>query len=127
MLENDRASLSLNILSSLREPLNIFEVEDYFRRALKELDWQEPSYEECAVYYIQHLSKKILEDKNHALEIAYDIYMVVRDLDYPDNLEEWCNISEMIDDFLYGDNRSKLNKEALIVTIVEEAKNQLKK
>ena len=31
MLENDCSSASLNVLSALDEPLNIFEVEDYFR------------------------------------------------------------------------------------------------
>ncbi|MFE4354375.1 hypothetical protein ACFVSS_27305 [Peribacillus butanolivorans] len=127
MLENDCSSFSLNILSSLREPLNIFEVEDYFRNALSELDIQEPSYKECAEFYIQHLSKKILENENNAIDIAYQIYVVVRDLDYPEDLEEWCNISDMIDDFRYGDNHSKLSKAALIVTIVNEAKNQLRR
>jgi len=127
MLENDCSSFSLNILPSLREPINIFEVEDYFKRALRELDLQEPSYEECAAYYIRHLSKKILEDEENALDIAYDIYRVVCALDYPEDLEEWCNISEMIDDFRYGDNHSKLGKTALIITIVKEAKNQLRK
>lgn len=127
MLENDCSSFSLNILSTLREPLNIFESEDYFRRALSELDLQEPSYEECSAYYIRHLSKKILEDEENALDIAYQIYEVVRDLDYPEDLEEWCYISDMIDDFWYGDNHSNLSKAALIVTIVKEAKNQLRK
>ncbi|WP_078414237.1 hypothetical protein [Priestia abyssalis] len=127
MLENDCSSFSLNILSSLRKPLNIFEVEDYFRRALRELDLQEPSYEESAVYYIQHLSKKILEDESNAIDTAYEIYGVYRDLDYPEELSEWYYISEMIDDFRYGDNQSKLSKVALIMTIVKEAKNQLRK
>jgi hypothetical protein len=127
MFENDSESISLNILSSLREPLNIFEVEGYFKRALRELDLREPSYEECAAYYIQHLSKRILEDENNAIDIAYEIYEVVRDLDYPKDLEEWYNISEMVDDFRYGDNNSKLSKAALIITIVKEAKNQLRK
>jgi hypothetical protein len=127
MIENDFASFSLNILSSLREPLNIFEVEDYFKRALRELELWEPSYEECATYYIQHLSKRILEEENNAIDIAYEIYEVVRNLDYPEDLEDWYNISEMVDDFRYSDNNSKLSKAALIMTIVKEAKNQLRK
>ncbi|WP_028391412.1 hypothetical protein [Bacillus cihuensis] len=127
MLESDRSSCSLNILSSLGEPLNIFEVEHYFRKALNELDIQEPSYKECAEFYIQHLSKKIIKDENNAIDIAYQIYVVARDLDYPEDLEEWCNISEMIDDFRYGDNQSKLSKVSLIVTIVKEAKNHIRR
>lgn len=127
MLENDNNSFSLNILSSLREPLNIFEVEDYFRRVLRELNLQEPSFEECAEYYILQLAKRILEeDENNALDLAYKIYEVVRELDYSDGLEEWYNISEMIDEFRYGGNISHLTKVALIVTIVKEAKKVIK-
>ena len=37
MLENENSTTSLNILASLREPLNIFEIEEYFKRALGEL------------------------------------------------------------------------------------------
>ena len=127
MLENDCSSFSLNILSSLREPLNIFEVEGYFRNVVSELNLQEPSYKDCAEIYIQHLSKKILQNENNAIDIAYQIYEVVRDLDYPEDLEEWCTISEFIDDFRYGDNHSNLSKVALITTIVNEAKKQLRR
>ncbi|MCM3729787.1 hypothetical protein M3226_30100 [Neobacillus cucumis] len=127
MLENDNDSFSLNILSSLREPLNIFEVEDYFRRVLRELNLKEPSFEECAEYYILQIAKRILEeDENNAIDLAYKIYEVVRELDYPDDLEEWYKISEMIDDFRYGDNISNLTKVALIVTIEKEAKKVIK-
>lgn len=30
MLENEATTTSLNILASIREPLNLFEIEDYF-------------------------------------------------------------------------------------------------
>ncbi|MGE7688104.1 hypothetical protein ACQKMI_02730 [Lysinibacillus sp. NPDC097214] len=126
MLENNCSSCSLNILSSLREPLNIFEVEDYFKRALSEMELQEPSYEECARYYILHLSEKILQDKNNVFEIVYDINKVIRDIDYPEDLEEWFIISDMVDEFQYGGNNFKLTKEELIATIIDEAKSQLK-
>lgn len=126
MLENNCSSFSLNILSSLREPLNIFEVEDYFGRVLSEMELQEPSYEECARYYILHLSEKILQDKNNAVDIVYDINTVIRDIDYPEDLEEWFIISDMIDEFHYGGNNFKLTKDELIATIMNEAKSQLK-
>ncbi len=125
MLENNYSSFSLNILSSLREPLNIFEVEDYFGRALSEMELQEPSYEECARYYILHLSKKILRDKNNAFDIVYDINTVIRDIDYPEDLEEWFTISDMIDEFHYGGYNFKLTKDELIATIMNEAKKSV--
>ena len=127
MLENDYSSFSLNILSSLREPLNIFEVEGYFRNAVSELSIKEPTYTECAEFYIHQLSKKILENENNAIDIAYQIYEIVQDLDYPEDLEEWYNISEFLDDFKYGDNHFKLSKVALIRTIVNEAINHLRR
>ncbi|QGH34158.1 hypothetical protein GI584_09045 [Gracilibacillus salitolerans] len=37
LLESNVSSPSLNIISSLSSDENIFEVEDYFKRALKEL------------------------------------------------------------------------------------------
>ncbi len=125
MLESNNESFSLNILSSLREPLNIFEVEDYFKSALRELKIQEPTFEECAEYYIQHLAKRILQEENRAIDLAYNIYEIVRELYNCDGLEEWYNISEMIDDFRYGDNISNLSKVALIVTIEKEVKKLL--
>jgi hypothetical protein len=125
MLENNNDSFSLNILSSLSEPLNIFEVEDYFKRALRELKMQEPTFEECAEYYIQQLARRILEEENSAIDLAYKIYEIVRELDNCDGLEEWYNISEMIDDFRYGDNISNLSKVALNITIEKEVKKLL--
>lgn len=127
MLHNECSSYSLNILSSLKEPINIFEVEEYFRRSLRELNLEEPSYDECALYYIGYLSRKILGDEDNAIDIADEIHDVVRDLDYPEDLEEWINICDMIDDYRYGDNHSKLTKAALIMMIVNGAKNQLER
>ena len=83
---------------------------------------QEPPFEECADILHSAFIEKILKDENNALEIAYEIYKVVRELDYPEELEEWCNISDMIDDFLYGENNSNLNEAALLTIIAKEAK-----
>jgi hypothetical protein len=127
MLKEEQTSLSLYSLSSLRKPLNLFETEDYFNRTLRELDIRKPSFEECADYYIQHLSKTILEDEDYAIDLAYRIYEVSRDLDEPDYLYGWYLISEMIDEFRYGSNQSHLSKAALMVTIEQEAKKQLKR
>ncbi|MER2154018.1 MAG: hypothetical protein ABS917_07500 [Solibacillus sp.] len=125
MLENDTSTTSLNILASLREPLNIFEIEEYFKRALGELSMTEPSIEECAKHYIRHLLKEILNDKNNAIKLANQIYEVVREHFFNGELEIWYEISEMIDDFRYGDNPRNITHEFLISTIVHETKKQL--
>lgn len=127
MLENDCSSDSLNVLSALGEPLNIFEVEDYFRRASREIELRKPSCEECTQYYMNHLLKTILEDKNNAVEVAYEVYEVIREQGYTGDLSKWFEISEMIDDFRYGDNVTNITRVSLISTIVEEANNQLRK
>lgn len=66
-----------------------------------------------------------IEEENSAIDLAYKIYEIVRELDNCDGLEKWYNISEMIDDFRYGDNISNLSKVALIVTIEKEVKKLL--
>ena len=65
MLNNDCSSISLNILSVLEEPLNIFEVEEYFHRATREIKLRKPSYEECAQYFIRHLLETIVADEKY--------------------------------------------------------------
>lgn len=83
---------------------------------------QEPPFEQCVVHYIQNLSKKIIEDENNVLDVAYKIYEVVRNFDYLYNAdpEEWYNISEVIDNFRYGNNSSKLSK-AILITQLSQA------
>ena len=128
MLDNEWSSPSLNILSALEEPLNIFEEEDYFNRASSEIDLRKPSHEECAQYFINHLLETILGDENNAIEIAYEIYIVSSEHINTDDLSKskWYGISEMIDDFRYGDNVANLTRSALISVIVQEAENHLK-
>ena len=125
MLENEISTTSINILASLREPLNIFEIEDYFKRALGEFSMAEPSYEECAKYYIRHLLRRIIDDKNNAINFAYEIYEVVRENFINEDLEIWYEISEMIEDLRFGDNSRKITHDFLITTIVQESNKQL--
>ncbi len=129
MLENGFSSPSLNILSSLEEPFNIFEVEQFLKRVITELKLTEPSYEESTEGYVQYLLHQIILDNESAINSAYEIYKVLReyfDYDNP-NLVNWYEISEMIDDFRYGNNAKNISKECLIKIIVQEANTQLEK
>lgn len=128
MIENNHQSISLYSLSTFKEPYNIFEIEEYFERALKELKVSIPSFEESCYEQIRFLSRIILKDENKAIDIAQDIYHISVELGYPDDLEEWFYISEMRDSFYYGGNRNSYKvKKRLVATIVEAAKQQLKK
>ncbi len=125
MLENSDTSTSLNILSTLSETLNIFEVEDYFQRAVRELDVEEPPQDECTKYYFWYLLKQIIDNESYAINYAYEIYQVVPEEYVSENLNVWYEISEMIDDYRYGDNIEEITREYLITTIVKQAKKQL--
>ena len=104
-LENNVSSLSVNIISSFSFDENIFEVEGYFKRALNELAIQKPTFE-ISRAYIGNLANKIIKENNPSVtfDFAYMIFRIVAsDLNYPDDLIEWYEISEMIDELRYGD------------------------
>ena len=61
LLENDVSLPSVNIISSFSFGESIFEVEDYFNRAINELGIQKPTLEVCARAYIGHLANKIIK------------------------------------------------------------------
>jgi hypothetical protein len=86
---------------------------------------QEPLHEECAKYYIYELLSKIVNGEEDVLEIAYEIYNVIREHFTNEELSVWYDISEKIDEYRYGDNITKITKDDLITVIVTEAKNQL--
>ncbi|MEK5206736.1 hypothetical protein [Psychrobacillus sp. FSL H8-0510] len=124
LLENDVSSPSVNIISSFLTGESIFEVEEYFNRALNELEIQKPTFEICARDYIGHLANKIIKENNHSFtfDFAYKIYRIVAsDLDYPDDLMEWYEISEMIDEQRNGDIPLEFNESQVISTIKNEA------
>ena len=124
LLKTDVSSPSVNIISSLPLDENVFEVEVYFKRALNELEIEKPTLEICARAYIGHLANKIIKENNHSftLDFAYMIYRIVAfDLDYPNDLMEWYEISEMIDELLNGDNPLEFNENDVISRIKKEA------
>ncbi|PIC58039.1 hypothetical protein CSV80_15985 [Sporosarcina sp. P12(2017)] len=126
MLQNGISTHSLNMLASLTEPLNIFEVEEYFNRAWYELNITEPSYDESAKHYVRYLIRQIVDDQSIAIENANEVYTIVRDHLFDEEHDRWYEISEMIDDFLYGDNRENITRSSLNQVIVQVSKQHLK-
>lgn len=125
MLEHNHSSYSINVLSSLSETANIFEVENYFRRAVNEIQLPEPSYNACTIHYLQHLAKQILLDETRAIDHAYEIYEIMREMDEAPCYTTWYEISELIDDYRYGDNPTNLTLPALLLSIQRAAKQLL--
>ncbi len=124
LLENDVSSPSVNIISSFSFDENIFEVEGYFKRALNELAIQKPTFEISARAYIGNLANKIIKENNHSVtfDFAYMIFRIVAsDLNYPDDLIEWYEISEMIDELRYGDIPLEFKEDEVTSKIKNEA------
>ncbi|MEK3981464.1 hypothetical protein MKY37_20845 [Psychrobacillus sp. FSL K6-2836] len=122
LLENDVSSTSVSIISSFSFGDSIFEVEVYFNRALNELEIHKPTFEVCSRAYIGHLANKIIQANNHLMifDLAYMIFRIVSDLHYPDDLMEWYEISEMIDELRYGDTPTEFNIDGVISRIKNE-------
>ncbi|MYL33359.1 hypothetical protein GLW08_08660 [Pontibacillus yanchengensis] len=64
LLENNISSPSLNIIATFSFEDNIFEVEEYFNKALNELEIQKPSFEVSTRAYIELLANKIIKVNN---------------------------------------------------------------
>ncbi|WP_417897665.1 hypothetical protein ABN702_15400 [Bacillus haimaensis] len=124
-LEKGSSSPSLSILSSFSKGDNIFEVEAYFKRAMKELEIEEPCFAECARGYIGFLAEEIIKGNNCApiFDLAREILLIVAtELDYPDDLMEWYEISELIDRLQYDREALDVVEEDVLSLIREAAK-----
>jgi hypothetical protein len=124
-LEKGISSPSLSILSSFSNGDNIFEVEAYFKRALKELEIEEPCFEESARGYIRFLAEEIIMTADHSriFDWAREIFLIVAtELDYPDDLMQWYEISELIDRLKYDEEAMDVVEGDVLSVIREEAK-----
>ncbi|MDV2581588.1 hypothetical protein [Alkalibacillus haloalkaliphilus] len=124
LLEKNVSSPSLNIIASLSQDENIFEVEDYFKKALTELGIQHPTFETSARGYIAYLASDILECKSlpKKFELAYKIFRIVMEIQYPKDLMEWFHINEMVDQLRYDNLHIEFNEKDVKSKIENEAK-----
>ena len=121
-LQQGQSSTSLNVLASLQEPLNIFEVEDYFIRVAKEINLVKPTIQTAVQKFIHHLLEKIIQKEGLLMDLAYEIYKLTWEHSEDEELEAaWYEISEEIDDYRYGDNINKISEEELNNLITKEA------
>jgi hypothetical protein len=107
LLEVNVSSPSISIIALFSFDDNIFEVEDYFKRAVRELEIQQPSFEFSARGYIGLLANQIIKEENRSkmFDLAYRIFRIVgTELYYPNDLIEWYEISEMIDRIRYDND-----------------------
>ncbi|MEO8074625.1 MAG: hypothetical protein ABI686_15425 [Acidobacteriota bacterium] len=101
-LEKEYDSRSLRMLASMPESLySSSETEQYFRRVLEELSWDQIKTEEYLMRYAKILAGEIIENKIDPIKASRDIYAVFQDLDYPSELHDWHTLNEMVWDYDY--------------------------
>lgn len=113
-LESGIDSKNIRILASLQKPLYSSEVEDYFKRSLRDLDWELPEPKECMIEYARSFAREILSGQASPLEGCRKIYKVVVALQYPLELMSWLYLDEGLEPGTYRDLEGKELDEAII-------------
>ena len=98
-LEKGFDSKSLRMLASMSRFDSAAELNEFFQRALKELGWDNIGEESFLMRYAKILAQEIVENKIDPIKASRDIYRILRDLDYPTELNGWYEIDEMIWDY----------------------------
>ena len=129
LLQTNVSSTSLNIIASLASNHNIFEVEDYFKKSLNELHIVPPVIEPNTRAYLCLLASLILKEEaeTEIFKLAQEIFSIVIELQYPEDLIEWYNISEMLDRIQYDAAPLDFNKEYVKLKIQEESRKLAKR
>ncbi len=130
-LEKGFDSYSLRILASMNSSYSPSELDDYLKRSLKELGWDKIEKQEYLLRYAEILAQEIIEDKVDPVEAALEINDILKDLEYPSELQEFTDIDEMICDYEYFLKTGKTGyyfrpKEELISEIKRMSKELLK-
>ncbi|SDW37229.1 hypothetical protein [Paenibacillus sp. PDC88] len=121
LAEADVDSITLYKILSMNCNESLFSFEEYFNKFVLEIEMSIPIYEECARTYLYYLCQEILSDSRNAY------INLVSELDYPEDLITWVNISEDIDRIIYDDQYHKPNKVEVRQQIILEAKKHLAK
>jgi hypothetical protein len=117
---------TLALLSAQRTP-NPWEVDELFRRSLKELDLSGVSREEGLRQYARDVAEGIVTGVVGPLEGVRQLHDLVRALDYPEDMQPWGSYHEDLDalfliDFQDGE---LIYSEDMIPEIKSEARTLL--
>jgi hypothetical protein len=102
-LESDVDSKNIRILASLQKPLYSSEVDDYFKRCMRDLGWTMPEPGECLRQYARELARQILANDLAPLDGCSRIFKVAAALDYPRELTMWIYLYEGLDPSTYDE------------------------
>ena len=95
-LEKGFDSKSLRILAATNNFDPPSQSDEYFNRALEELNWNDIELQDYLVKYAKILATEIIENKVDPIIASRDIFQILIDLDYPPELQAWQEIDEMI-------------------------------
>lgn len=98
-LEKGFDSKSLRMLAATNNLDSPSQLDDYFNRVLKELDWDKIEPQNYLMEYAEILSREIIEDKINPIKASQTIYQILLSLNYPPRLQGWFDIDEMIWDY----------------------------
>ncbi|MFS0880832.1 hypothetical protein [Metabacillus niabensis] len=98
--------LEINKLASMgmNRELNLFEIEEMFAAAMKALLREPPTKKQCLDYHLKQLHSQLLQPNKHAISIVKEIYKCIIENELFVEQQKWQEISDIIDDFQYGDN-----------------------
>ena len=82
-------SKNIRILASLQKPLYSSEVDDYFKRCMKDLGWTIPERGECLFAYARDLARQILANDVSPQDGYRKICDIATALNYPQELKSW--------------------------------------
>ena len=106
----------------MKRQLNIFEIESMFADAMKAMQREAPSKEQCLNYHLKHLHSQLLIPSKNAVLIVKEIYNCTIVHDLFEEQMDWQEISDAIDDFQYGDNHYGYTMDKIDEMIVTHAR-----
>ena len=109
-------------LAALTNDANIFEVENYFKQALRELQLE--LYELTSYEVMKVLAQEIVDAKDgeEMKRLARELFHLACEAGYPDNMSEWVEISDMQDRLQYDVKRPPFTEQDVLEKIQQAAR-----
>lgn len=94
LLEQDIESEAVAILAGISNPINEFEVDEYFIKALSDLSIERPPYAEALWGYTKAVATEVIngvQSPDEGVSLIYEIYIC---LNYPDQLSAFTELND---------------------------------
>ena len=121
-LEEKFKSEALFKLSVLKDDANLFEVESYFKQALRELQLE--LHELTSYEVMKVLTLEIVEttDEEEMKRLARELFHLACEAGYPENMSAWLEISDMQDRLQYEAVKPPFTEQDVLEKIQQAAR-----